>query len=63
MVVIYNRLMSITWGKQSWPDLSKDQRAIELAKTAMGWDALTTEQKMDRSRELAQRAQQIKETL
>lgn len=47
----------------TWPDLSKDARAIELAKTAMGWDSLSTEQKMDRSRELVEKAQEFKGAL
>jgi hypothetical protein len=41
--------------KTRWPDLSKDQRAWELAKVALGKDAPLTE--------LVQRAQRIKETL
>lgn len=40
-----------------WPDLSKDQKAIELAKTAMGWDDLTIEDQMDSSRKLIELAQ------
>lgn len=46
-----------------WPDLSKDTRAVELAKTAMGWANLSAEQQMDSSRELLRRAQEIKEAL
>lgn len=46
--------------KINWPDLSKDQRATELAKTAMGWDDLTIEDQMDSSRKLIQLAQQFK---
>ena len=40
-----------------WPDLSIDQKAVELAKTAMGWDDLTIEDQMDSARKLAQLAQ------
>lgn len=50
----------VTWGKV---DLSKDQRAERLAKIALGWDGLSVEEKMDKTTELIQRAQQIKETL
>lgn len=46
-----------------WPNLNKDQRAVELAKTALGWAEMSTEQRMDNARRLAERAQQIKETL
>jgi hypothetical protein len=38
-----------------WPDLSKDQRAWELAKVALGTDAPISA--------IAKRAQEIKETL
>lgn len=46
-----------------WPDLSKDQRAVELAKTAMGWEQMSTEQRMDGARYLAKLAQEFKESL
>lgn len=46
-----------------WPDLSKDRKAEELAKVAMGWNELTTEQQMDASRYLVKLAQEIKESL
>lgn len=49
--------------RYQWPDLTKDTKAVELAKVAMGWSNLTVEQQMDATSELAQRAQQIKETL
>lgn len=59
-----------TWGirknivlRAQWPDLTKDQRAVALAKIALCWDTLTTEDKMDSARELALRAQVIKEQL
>lgn len=43
--------------------MSKDIRAEALAKIAMGWDQMTAEQKMDNTRELIARAEQIKGTL
>lgn len=46
-----------------WPDLSKDARALELAKTAMGWSELTAEAQMDASRYLVKLAQEFKESL
>jgi hypothetical protein len=46
-----------------WPDLSKDQRAIELAKTAMGWNEMTSEQQMDASRYLIKLADEFKDVL
>lgn len=47
----------------AWQNLSKDARALELAKSAMGWDSLTTVQQMDRSRELLVKAQTFKGVL
>lgn len=44
-------------------NIDKDQRALRLAKIALGWDELTMEQQMDLTRELLQRAQEIKQTL
>jgi hypothetical protein len=44
-----------------WPDLSKDSRAVELAKQELSWDGLTAEQKMNDSSTLAQHAQRIKD--
>jgi len=49
--------------RTEWPNLNKDTRAVELAKIAMGWDQLSVEQKMERSRELVQKAQDFKESL
>lgn len=46
-----------------WPDLSKDMKAVELAKSAMGWKDMTTEQQMDASQYLAKLAQEFKESL
>lgn len=46
-----------------WPDLTKDHRALALAKVAMGWADMTTEQQMANARQLTQRAQEIKATL
>jgi hypothetical protein len=46
-----------------WPDLSKDAKATELAKTAMGWKDMTIEQQMDASRYLVKLAQEFKESL
>lgn len=46
------------------PDsLDKDLRAQELAKIALGWADMSAEQRMDASRALLKRAQEIKETL
>lgn len=42
--------------RAQWPDLSKDQKAVELAKVAMGWEDLTTEDQMDSSRKLVELA-------
>lgn len=47
----------------AWQNLSKDARALELAKSAMGWNLLTTEQRMDRTRELLVKAQTFKGVL
>jgi len=49
--------------KANWPDLSKDQRAFELAKTAMGWNDLTAAEQMGRSEELVTKTQTYKESL
>lgn len=43
-----------------WPNLSIDQKAIELAKTAMGWEKMTADQQMCHASELAQKAQTYK---
>lgn len=47
----------------AWQNLSKDARALELAKSAMGWNSLTTEQRMDHTRELLAKAQTFKGAL
>lgn len=49
--------------KAQWPDLSKDAKALELAKTSMGWDDLTIEDQMDSSRKLLELAQIYKAKL
>lgn len=49
--------------RAQWPDLSKDEKAIELAKSAMGWKDMTTEQQMDASRYMLKLAQEFKESL
>lgn len=49
--------------KYNWPDMTKDAKAIELAKTALGWNLMTAEQQMDNVRALSVRAQEIKEAL
>lgn len=46
-----------------WPDLSKNKRAMELAKVAMGWADMTAEQQMANLSALAIRANQIEGTL
>ncbi len=46
-----------------WPDLSKDTRALVLAKVALGWDTMSAVQQMDNAQALAIRAQQIKGAL
>ncbi len=55
--------MNNTANTPKWPDLSKDAKAVELAKTAMGWEDLTIEDQMDRAGELVAKAQQFKESL
>lgn len=49
--------------KYNWPDLSKDAKAIELAKVAIGWDELTIEQRIARHRELVVKAEEFKGAL
>lgn len=49
--------------RAQWPDLSKDQRAMELAKVAMGWADMDTAQQMANLSALARRAQEFKEAL
>lgn len=46
-----------------WPDLSKNQRAAELAKTAIGWADMTAEQQMDNLQAMIVRAAEIEKTL
>jgi len=46
-----------------WPDLSKDDKAVYLAKQTMGWEDLTIEDQMDSTRKLLQLAQIYKEKL
>ena len=48
------------WNKAG---LDKDARAMSLAKAALGWDAMTSEQQMDNTRLLLIRAQEIKGVL
>lgn len=52
--------MSMTWGQTN---IEVDKRAERLAKVALGWDDMTTEQKMDNTSVLIDRMQQIKESL
>lgn len=47
----------------NWLNLSKDQRAVELAKTAMGWDVMTPAQQMDATSYMLKLAQEYKESL
>jgi hypothetical protein len=46
--------------KLMWPNLSKDQRALELAKIAIGWSEMRAEQQMDASSYLLKLAQEFK---
>lgn len=46
-----------------WPDMTKDNRAMELAKVALGWASMDTATQMGSLSRLALRAQEIKETL
>jgi hypothetical protein len=47
----------------AWQNLSKDARALELAKSAMGWDSLTWAQRAAKHGELVVKAQQFKGAL
>lgn len=49
--------------KLNWPDLSIDRRAMELAKTAVGWDSMTPEQQTEATHYLLKLAQEFKEGL
>jgi hypothetical protein len=49
--------MGISWGQAN---LDKDARAIALAKAALGWDSMTSAQRMDAARALLIVAQGIK---
>jgi hypothetical protein len=49
--------------KQQWPNMSKDQRAMELAKTAIGWDKMTPEEQTQAVGYLAKLANEFKEAL
>ena len=46
-----------------WPDLSKDAKALELAKTAMGWAEMTSEQQIASHQYLIKLATEFKESL
>jgi hypothetical protein len=52
-----------TTSTPKWPDLSKDQKAQELAKLAIGWESMTIEQRMDATRYMLKLAQEFKESL
>lgn len=52
--------MSVAWGKTN---LDTNQRAIELAKIALGWGDMTPEQRMDNARNLVTRATEIESNL
>jgi hypothetical protein len=49
--------------RAQWPDLSKDQRAMELAKIALGWNDMTPDEQAVRLGELVRRAKDINDVL
>jgi hypothetical protein len=55
--------MQTNTNQVKWPSLSKDQRALALAKIAMGWDVMSAEEQMDAARYLVKLAQEFKESL
>jgi hypothetical protein len=50
-------------GTTRWPDMTVDNRAMELAKTALGWDDMDADTQMKNLSTLAVRAQQFKVAL
>lgn len=48
---------------KSWSQLNSEERALELAKTAMGWNDLTQEQQEQKAQELTAKAEQFKGAL
>lgn len=46
-----------------WPDMTVDNRAMALAKTALGWDAMDAATQMKNLSTLAGRAQDFKVAL
>lgn len=49
--------------RAQWPDLTKDQRAMELAKIAVGWAEMQPDEQMERLAELVRRARDINDVL
>jgi hypothetical protein len=50
-------------GTTRWPDMTVDNRAMELAKTALGWADMDAAAQMQNLSTLAARAQQFKVAL
>lgn len=50
-------------GTTRWPDMTVDNRAMELAKTALGWAAMDAATQMKNLSTLAGRAQDFKAAL
>lgn len=53
----------MTQTNRFWPNLTKEQRALELAKTALGWNELSPAEQIRHASELIERAQQIEAVL